>query len=105
MNFKPGDKVWVHHQGDEYLSTGTYAAVILGPCRQPSWDHPPCPWYSVDVPDFPPPPGFKGTCSPERSLTPRFDPPPQQEPKQQREPTWDDIERLVQWRPAVTEVV
>ena len=107
MNFKPGDKVWVHHAGDHGLPRGTYAGVLIAN-KTPDMclgDPDAHLWWKVDMDDYPPGPNSEGTYAHESILTPRSDPPPQQEPKQQREPTWDDIERLVRWRPAATEVV
>lgn len=107
MNFKPGDKAKViPAQG---VCFGDQAALWIGrvvtivglqePDPRESWE---------DICELPWPVEFNGQrewfitrCLEKIDLVP-----PQQEPKQQREPTWDDIQRLTQWRPAsVTEEV
>lgn len=97
MKFKPGDKVWLCVKDDTIgigLYPGRHAAVIISQQCDSIW----CPWnveghWVVDVEgrDFGAP--FHAH---EKALTPRDDPPSQQEPKREELGSWDDCE----WRPA-----
>jgi hypothetical protein len=89
MKFKPGDKVWVDNGPGGMFAPGTYAGVLIRPSDTYA---PPC--WVLDIEGISPPPGTT-LSAPEAALRPRFDPPPEQEPKREAVGSWDQCV----WKP------
>ena len=100
MKFKPGYKVWVHIRGGDgaILQPGDYRGVVTAERCEVSrcWFNAPGYWI-VDVEGH-----FLGNNfhAHENSLSPRDDPPAQQEPKREATGKWDSCV----WKPEREEV-
>lgn len=97
MNFKVGDRVWIDNPKQpsgsrQIYPPGIYPATIveLAPVR--FWGDT-CWWCDAEALG-----GKVGV--PEGIMRPRYDPPPQQEPKHESVGNWDSCV----WKPAVEEV-
>jgi hypothetical protein len=89
MKFKAGDKVWIDVCENPIVPVGSWPGVVIDLC--PFFG--PGLWI-VDIEGFEPPPG-DAFVSNERYMRPRFDPPPQQEPKREAVGSWDQCV----WKP------
>lgn len=97
MKFKPGDKVWIHvPAGSPGVLCGTLAGVILGRCSEADCRYAYLDYWLVDIPEHPT--AADRPChAHEGILSPRDDPPPQQERKREEVGSWD----LCPWQPAL----
>lgn len=85
----PGQKVWIANEGGRYPAS-VYAAIAVAPATGPRWvGHPG--WWWVDIEGI-----GNGLFGHQQQMSPRDDPPPQQEPKREQTGHWDSCV----WKPA-----